>query len=179
MWEGKGARVEAPWVIKIAIIKVISQDGLFTRPSVFRSYMLLYSRIYVCVYVYIYIYFSTGGFQPRKFFGIWEIRERWRGRRIFDRGGIRMCFEDGRGDGWVLFGAASTLWRGRGIREGLAEEGIDRMGMVERSELLRGWEHPAGKKRGYLEKKIKIDRLDPLPLWSLVFPFLVIFYWFV
>lgn len=55
MWEGKGARVEAPWVIKIVIIKVISQDGLFTRPSVFRSYMLLYSRIHVCVYIYIYI----------------------------------------------------------------------------------------------------------------------------
>lgn len=76
-----------------------------------------------------------------------------------------MCFEDGGEKRWL-----GIIWSSvyvvevarRGIREGLVE-GIDRMGMVERSELLRGWEHPAGKKRGYLEKKIKIDRLDLSP----------------
>lgn len=42
--------MEAPWVIKIAIIKVISQDGLFTRPSVFLTYFyVLYSRIYIYI----------------------------------------------------------------------------------------------------------------------------------
>lgn len=76
-----------------------------------------------------------------------------------------MCFE--RGEEMVYYleqrlRCGSCAGRG-GIREGLVE-GIDRMGMVERSELLRGWEHPAGKKRGYLEKKIKIDRLDLSPL---------------
>lgn len=54
---GGSAQVEAPWVIKIAIIKVISQDGLFTRPSVFRSYILLYSRIYI--YIFLHGRFST------------------------------------------------------------------------------------------------------------------------
>lgn len=103
--------MEAPWVIKIAIIKVISQDGLFTRPSVFRSYILLYSRIYI------YIYFSTGGFQPRKFFGYEKYEEDCPG----GGGGYSIVEEfecvskmGERRDGWVLFGAASTSWKLRG-----------------------------------------------------------------
>lgn len=51
----------APWVIKMAIIKVISQDSrLFTRPSVFS--FLTY------VFAYIYIYISSS-FEARKLLG--------------------------------------------------------------------------------------------------------------
>lgn len=95
----------APWVIKMAIIKVISQDSrLFTRPSVF-SFLT-----YVFAYIYIYIFLRL-----LKRESSWDMRNR---RKIvwgYDRGGIRTCFEDGRGIIWssVYAGSCAKVWWNR------------------------------------------------------------------